>query len=197
MQNAQIKHIFVEKTLYNLSSASLKIKLHLKIIFSLLVFLFHRANPCVSGMFFSVDSSLTGLLCPKQYHTHKSKACDGISLLKLMSSGHLRLNTLHKHCVCFVSKAPTAKPISSSRHECLKDLKAVNNSKPSLTRFTPGALCNLSGMPCASSNACIMLKCKSVSCQRSGRDSVKKDSLKGLANVLIGAQQNKQYFVSC
>lgn len=91
------------------------------------------------------------------------------------------------HCVCFVCKASTAKPISSSRHEFLKDLNAVNNSKPSLTRFTPGALCNLSGLPCASSNACIMLKCKSVSCQRGGRESLKKESLKGLANILIGA----------
>lgn len=120
-----------------------------------------------------------------------------ISQLELMSSGHLQLNILQMHCVCFVCKASTAKPISSTRHEFLKDLSAVNNSKPSRTRFTPGALCNLSGLPCASSNACIMLKCKSVSCQRGGRESLKKESLKGLANILIGAQQNKQDSFVC
>lgn len=127
---------------------------------------------------------------------------DEISQLELMSSGHLWLSTpptnkhiyththtpLHKHmhCVCFVCKASAAKTnLILQTGIFLKDLNAVNNSKPSLTRFTPGALCNLSGLPCASSNACIMLKCKSVSCQRGGRESPKKESLKGPANILI------------
>lgn len=112
---------------------------------------------------------------------------DEISQLELMSAGHLRLK--HPPCVivvCFVCKASAARKnpnliLQTGNFYIIffKDLNAVNNSKPSLTRFTPAALCNLSGLPCASSNACIMLKCKSVSCQSGGRESLKKESLKG------------------
>lgn len=121
------------------------------------------------------------------------KAWDGISQLELMSSGHLQLNTLQTHCVCFVCRASAEKPISSARHEFLKDLKAVNNSKPSLTRFTPGALCNLSGLPCASSNAGIMLECKSLKLPERWAGIAEERIRQGLANIPTGAWWNKQY----
>lgn len=111
-----------------------------------------------------------------------------------MSSGHLQLNTLHTYCVCFVCKASAEKPISSARHDIfLKDLKAVNNPKPSLTRFIPEALCNLSGLPCASSNAGIMLKCKSLKLPGRWAGIAEERIRQGLANILIGAWPNKQY----
>lgn len=122
------------------------------------------------------------------------KAWDGISQLEWMSSGHLQLNTLHTYCVCFVCKASAEKPISSARHDIfLKDLKAVNNPKPSLTRFIPEALCNLSGLPCASSNAGIMLKCKSLKLPGRWAGIAEERIRQGLANILIGAWPNKQY----
>lgn len=77
-------------------------------------------------------------------------------------------------CLLCVQSVALQWAISSSSYAFLKDLNTVNSSKTSFTRFTPGALCNLSGPPCACSNAGIMLKCKSVSCRRGGRESLKR-----------------------
>lgn len=60
-------------------------------------------------------------------------------------------------------------------------------------RFTPGALCNLSGLPCASSNAGIMLKCKSRKLPGRWAGIAEERIRQGRANILIGAWQNKQY----
>lgn len=60
-------------------------------------------------------------------------------------------------------------------------------------RFTPGALCNLSGLPCASSNACIMLECKSLRLPGRWAGIAEERIRPGLANILTGAWRNKQY----
>lgn len=177
---------------YNLSIASLKIKLHLK------TSPFCCCPQCSSSLK-SIWVPCVLPLCVQHRGLDRTLVSWAVSHTRVPSMGcdqSIRINVIWSFtakrppralCFALCAKHQLQNQSHPPDMNFLKDLNAVNNSKPSLTRFTPGALCNLSGLPCASSNACIMLKCKSVSCQRGGRESLKKESLKGLANILIGA----------